>query len=190
MLACFLWPLGGCTFNGFALLSVRLFTMVEFDHVWLDARAGFSLAVGIFFTRVNAHCFFGNELLQIELLRSVLILTPADEQPMRNVGDSVSVCRTTYVLYCLVHASLRRYFALWALVWATHGLPVYQAPMYRGCPCRDPLGCPPLPRQDGIGSRAPTVCGCASLVVVDMCWGHRAYTRSSDTPPRLVRSCC
>ena len=45
-------------------------------------------------------------------------------------------------LYCLVHASLRRYFALWALVWATHGLSVYRAPVYRGCPCRDPLECP------------------------------------------------
>ena len=29
-------------------------------------------------------------------------------------------------------------------------------------------GCPPMPRQDGIGSRAPTPCGCAVLVVVDL----------------------
>ena len=41
------------------------------------------------------------------------------------------------------------------LLWATHGLPFYQAPVYRGCP--------PMPRQDGIGSRAST------LVVV-RCW--------------------
>ena len=46
--------------------------------------------------------------------------------------------------------------------------PLYRAPVYRGCPCRDPLGCPPMPRQDGIGSRAPTFCGCAVLVVVDL----------------------
>ena len=55
-----------------------------------------------------------------------------------------------------------------AFVWATHGLPVVQAPVYRGCPCRDPLGCPPMPKQDDIGSRAPTLSGCAVLVVVDM----------------------
>ena len=60
------------------------------------------------------------------------------------------VCRTTCVLDCLVHASLRRYFAVWALVWATHGLPVVRAPVYRECHCRDPLGCPPMPKQDGI----------------------------------------
>ena len=25
------------------------------------------------------------------------------------------------------------------------------------CPCRDPQGCPPMPRQDGIGDNAPTL---------------------------------
>ena len=40
---------------------------------------------------------------------------------------------------------------------ATHGLPAVRAPVYRGCPCRDPLGCPPIPRQDGIGDKAPTL---------------------------------
>ena len=83
-------------------------------------------------------------------------------------GDVRSVCRKTCVLDCLEYASWHVHFALWALVWATHGLPVVRAPVYRGCPCRDPLGCPPMPRQDGIGSRAPSLCGCAVLVVVDL----------------------
>ena len=63
-----------------------------------------------------------------------------------------------------------------ALVWATHGLSVVRASVYRGCPCWDPLGCPPMPRQDSIGSRAPTLCGCAVLVVVDI-----AHTRILQT---------
>ena len=38
---------------------------------------------------------------------------------------------------------------------ATHGIPADRAPVYRGCPCRDPLGCPLIPRQDGIRDKAP-----------------------------------
>ena len=34
--------------------------------------------------------------------------------------------------------------------------------VYRGCPCRDPPVCPPMPRQDGIGDKAPTLC-CACV---------------------------
>ena len=41
---------------------------------------------------------------------------------------------------------------------ATHGLPTVWALVYRGCPCRDPPVCPPMPRQDGIGDKAPTLC--------------------------------
>ena len=41
---------------------------------------------------------------------------------------------------------------------ATHGLPADRAPAYRGCPDRDPLGCPLIPRQDGIRDKAPTLC--------------------------------
>ena len=78
-------------------------------------------------------------------------------------GEIDYVCWKTYVLDCLEYASWHVRFALWALVWATHGLGVVRAPVCRGCPCQDPLGCPPMPRQDGIGSRAPT------LVVV-LCW--------------------
>ena len=40
---------------------------------------------------------------------------------------------------------------------ATHGLPADRAPVYRGCPDRDPLGCPLIPRQDGIRDKAPTL---------------------------------
>ena len=36
------------------------------------------------------------------------------------------------------------------------------------------------PRDTPHRSRAPTLCGCASLVMVDMCCGHRAKTRSSS----------
>ena len=35
---------------------------------------------------------------------------------------------------------------------------------------RDPLGCPPMPKQDGIGSRAPTLCGCAGGGSGPMMW--------------------
>ena len=38
---------------------------------------------------------------------------------------------------------------------ATHGLPADRAPVYRGCPCRDPLGCPLISRQNGIRDKAP-----------------------------------
>ena len=41
--------------------------------------------------------------------------------------------------------------------WATHGLHADRAPVYRGCPCRDPLGCPLIPRQDGIRDKAPNL---------------------------------
>ena len=52
------------------------------------------------------------------------------------------------LLHCLLCCTVDR---------ATHGLPAVRAPVYRGCPCRDPLGCPPIPRQDGIGDKAPTL---------------------------------
>ena len=59
-----------------------------------------------------------------------------------------------------------------------------------------PTGVPPMPRQDGIGSRAPTLvvalcwlrcAGCVVQVVVDMSCGRCSYTRSTSTIPRLVR---
>ena len=39
----------------------------------------------------------------------------------------------------------------------THGFPADQASVYRGCPDRDPLGCPLIPRQNGIMDKAPTL---------------------------------
>ena len=44
-------------------------------------RAGFPLAVRISFTVGNAVRFLSNELIQIEYLRDVLILTSTDEYP-------------------------------------------------------------------------------------------------------------
>ena len=41
--------------------------------------------------------------------------------------------------------------------WATHGLPADRAPVHRGCPCRHPLGCPLIPRQDGVRDKASTL---------------------------------
>ena len=32
------------------------------------------------------------------------------------------------------------FVALWIVLWATHGLPLW-ASVYRGCPCRNPLMC-------------------------------------------------
>ena len=86
---------------------------------------------------------------------------------------------------------------LWC-VWATDGLRTLWALVYRECPCRDPPVCPPMPRQDGIGDRAPTLCvvGCECLVKSSLCrsgglvCGHRWITFLSCTPPRLARYAC
>ena len=55
--------------------------------------------------------------------------------------------------------------------------------------------CPPMPRQDGIGNRVPTLCvvGCECLVkssCVEVVCGHRWITLLSCTPPRLARYAC
>ena len=76
---------------------------------------------------------------------------------------------------------------LWC-VWSTHGFPTAWALVHRGCPCR-------MPKQDGIGGRAPTLlCGCLRVLgQVVLCrsgglvCGHRWITLLSCTPPRLVR---
>ena len=46
---------------------------------------------------------------------------------------------------------------------ATHGFPTVWALVYRGCPCGDPPVCPPMPRPDGIGDKAP-LCLCCVVV--------------------------
>ena len=55
-------------------------------------------------------------------------------------------------LVCFSHCA-----AVLNYVRTTHGLPADRAPVYRGCPDRDPLGCPLIPRQDGIRDKAPTL---------------------------------
>ena len=84
-----------------------------------------------------------------------------------------------------------RHFALWAVVVGHPRLPRLPAPpVYRGCPCRGPTGVPSDAQSGWHREQSANPCVCAVLVVVDMCCGHRAYTRSSSTPPRLVKSCC
>ena len=38
-----------------------------------------------------------------------------------------------------------------------HSLPADRTPVYRGCPCRDLMGCPLIPKQNGIRDKAPTL---------------------------------
>ena len=42
------------------------------------------------------------------------------------------------------------------------------APVYWGCPCRDPLGSPPMPKQDGIGDKAPTLICCTAAALLSL----------------------
>ena len=69
---------------------------------------------------------------------------------------------------CLDDASLHLDFTFVSLVSGHPRPPVVTAPVYRGCPCRDPLGCLPMP---GIGSRAPTL-----VVALCKCGGHAMWT--------------
>ena len=70
------------------------------------------------------------------------------------------------------------FLSLWSAVLncvrATHGLPADRAPVYRGCPCRDRLGCPLIPRQNGIKDKTPTLwllccCNCWDCFNCCMC---------------------
>ena len=79
---------------------------------------------------------------------------------------------------------------------ATHGLPAVRAPVYRGCPCRDPVGCPPIPRQDGIEDKAPTLwllqlllteVGAVLVTREHACDHH--YTCCQRHPPSVERTC-
>ena len=73
-----------------------------------------------------------------------------------------------------------------------------EALVYRGCPCRNPPVCPPMPRQVGIGDKAPTLCGCwccCAVVVVVMVFFFTSRSRVSwntYTPARwsaLAQAC-
>ena len=74
---------------------------------------------------------------------------------------------------------------------ATHGLPADRAPVYRGCPDRDPLGCPLIPRQDGIRDKAPTLWLLQLLRLMQLLQLLHACARAinighafTNTPPR------
>ena len=73
-----------------------------------------------------------------------------------NTTDSCRQCsccqRSATMFAVFLHCT-----AVLNCVRATHGLPADRSPVYRGCPCRDPLGCPLIPRQDGIRDKAPTL---------------------------------
>ena len=51
--------------------------------------------------------------------------------------------------WCVIASWLRH---LWRWCRATHGLPVVRAPVYRGCPCRDPLKCHRCPGRMASGA--------------------------------------
>ena len=55
--------------------------------------------------------------------------------------SAVCVCLRTGVLECSDDASLHLDFTFVSLVSGHPRPPVVTAPVYRGCPCRDPLGC-------------------------------------------------
>ena len=61
-----------------------------------------------------------------------------------------------------------------------------------GVLARDPTGVPPMLRQDGIGSRAPTPCGCVVKVVGGhVMWTllvHAFYKHSSSTREVMLLS--
>ena len=56
-------------------------------------------------------------------------------------------------------------------------LPAVQAPMHYGCPCRDPLGCPPMQKQD----KAPTLICCTSIMGAFITVGPGCVGRSLNT---------
>ena len=87
--------IGGADFTGIVAFSMMIcFLWLGMHKVSLGCApfgplprcAGSPLAVRIFFTWRMALCSFGNELLQIECLRGVLISTSAEEYPRTIVG--------------------------------------------------------------------------------------------------------
>ena len=140
-------------FNDDALLTLAVCTATHL--VPANSVRSIILSCGIALTflpmeRRSPRSFYPNLHLLLELLlrnlANVLLLGNVDSLLHQLVGRGnllrYHVCRTTYDVHCLVRASLRRYFAFWTLVWATHGLRVYGAPMYRGIMAQDPLECP------------------------------------------------
>ena len=67
-------------------------------------------------------------------------------------GIGNDVCLRTGVLECLDDASLHLDFTFVSLVSGHPRPPVVTAPVYRGCPCRDPLGCLRCPGRTASGA--------------------------------------
>ena len=83
------------------------------------------------------------------------------------------VCLRTGVLECLDDESLHLDFTFVSLVSGHPRPPVVTAPVYRGCPCRDPLGCLQCPGRMASGAeRQPLWCRWWWTCRVDV-----AYTR-------------
>ena len=87
-------------------------------------------------------------------IRELTAHQPFDPQgaPVSSPSVDSQVCRRKYCgCVCRVSAPCDCFIELCTAVLncerATHGLPADRAPVYRGCPDRDPLGCPLIPRQ-------------------------------------------
>ena len=186
-------------FNDDALLTLAVYTATHLVQV--STVRSIILSCGIASTflsmeRRSPRSFYPSLHLFLELLlrnlANVLILRNLDSLLHQLVGRGnllrYHVCRTTYDVHCLVHASLRRYFAFWALVWATHGLRVYGAPMYLACHCRDPLECPS--KMASGAERQPFVVvlhGGGGLVLWTSCI-HAFFKHASSTDEVMLLS--
>ena len=72
---------------------------------------------------------------------------------VRNTDDTDSRAKNdlwSAWIYPKMFAVFLHCIAVLNYVRATHGLPADRAPVHRGCPCRDPLWCKMIPRQNGI----------------------------------------
>ena len=73
-------------------------------------------------------------------------------KPFTTVTSSVPVCLRSGVLECLDDASFHLDFTFVSWVSGHPRPPVVMAPVYRGCPCRDPLGCLRCPGKMASGA--------------------------------------
>ena len=91
-----------------------------------------------------------------------------------------SACRRSGVLECLGDASSRLDIAIAGVRVGPPTASSLFGPSVPRVSFRGPAGVPPMPKQDGIGSRAPTLSGCAVCVDVDLSCGRCSYTHSSS----------
>ena len=85
-------------------------------------------------------------------------------------------------LHCLLCCTVDR---------ANQSLPADRSPVNRGCPCPEPPVCPPIPKQDGIGDKAPTIwllllTDCAAICYV--CARATIITRASTNRKAAPRN--